>query len=155
MNIHKIIASCFGIGHLKGGGTIAAAITSIIWYTVFFYQTSWYLSVATSLCIVGLGIWSGNKVDALWGKDSSKVVIDEVAGMCIALLFVPISVVNVLIALFLFRFFDIVKPLYIRKLEALPKGWGVMMDDVVAGLYANVLLNVFVYQHSIATWLHL
>ncbi len=154
MKIHQIIASCFGIGYLKGGGTIAAMAICVLWYFAFLHTNS-YLPLLATLCTLLVGIWSGNVVDAVWGKDSSKVVIDEVAGMCIALLFVPISVVNVLIALFLFRFFDIVKPLYIRKLEALPKGWGVMMDDVVAGLYANVLINVFVYQHSIATWLHL
>lgn len=154
MKIPKLIASCCGIGYLKGGGTIAAIATCLVWYVCFAKQGWWYIPLLATFGVIYLGIWSGNIVDAFWGKDSSRVVIDEVAGMCIALLFVPISVVNVLIALILFRFFDIVKPLYIRKFEALPKGWGVMMDDVIAGLYANVLLNVFVHQHSIATWLH-
>lgn len=92
--------------------------------------------------ITALGIWNGNKVEADWGKDSSKVVIDEIAGMCISLWFVPVTMGNVIIALILFRFFDIVKPLYIKRLEALPGGWGVMLDDVVAGIYANIVLQI-------------
>ena len=89
-----------------------------------------------------VGIWSSNVVDGIWGTDSSKVVIDEVAGMAIALLYVPHKLVFVLISLLAFRFFDIVKPLGIRNLEALPKGWGVMADDVLAGLYALVVIQL-------------
>ncbi|HSU49755.1 MAG TPA: phosphatidylglycerophosphatase A, partial [Segetibacter sp.] len=92
-----------------------------------------------------LGVWSGNVVDAFWGKDSSKVVIDEVAGMMVSLLFIPIVLKYVLAGLVLFRIFDIAKPLFIKRMEALPKGWGVMGDDVVAGVYANLLLQVILY----------
>lgn len=88
-----------------------------------------------------IGIYSGNVVEEIWGKDHQRVVIDEVVGMCIALLYVPLKWPYILIALILFRFFDIVKPLYIRKLEALPGGWGVMADDVLAGIYANLILQ--------------
>ena len=63
--------------------------------------------------------------------------------MLVALLFIPVSVVNVLIALVLFRFFDILKPLMIRRLEKLPGGWGVMGDDVLAGIYSNIVLQLF------------
>jgi phosphatidylglycerophosphatase A len=63
----------------------------------------------------------------------------------ISLLFIPITEVNVLVALILFRFFDIVKPLLIRKLENWPKGWGVMGDDVLAGIYSNVVLQLLLY----------
>ncbi|MEO6981354.1 MAG: phosphatidylglycerophosphatase A, partial [Mucilaginibacter sp.] len=66
------------------------------------------------------------------------VVIDEVAGMCISLLFTPVELKYVITALVLFRFFDIVKPLFIRKMEKVPSGWGIMMDDVLAGVYTNL-----------------
>jgi phosphatidylglycerophosphatase A len=72
------------------------------------------------------------------------VVIDEIAGMCVSLLFIPVTVGYVAAAFILFRFFDIVKPLYIRRTEKLPKGWGVMLDDVVAGIYANILLQIWI-----------
>ena len=84
-------------------------------------------------------------MEALWGKDSYRVVIDEVAGMCLTLLFVPVRWQYVLIGLLLFRFFDIAKPLYIRKMEALDGGWGVMMDDVLAGAYSNLILQLIVH----------
>jgi phosphatidylglycerophosphatase A len=67
-----------------------------------------------------------------------------VAGMMITLLFLPMTLKYVLAGLVLFRFFDIAKPLFIRKMELLPKGWGVMADDVLAGIYAHVLLAIIV-----------
>ena len=84
-------------------------------------------------------------VEPIWGKDHGRVVIDEVAGMCISLLFVPVTIGYVLAGLILFRFFDIAKPLFIRKLELLPGGWGVMMDDILAGVYTNILLHAFIW----------
>jgi phosphatidylglycerophosphatase A len=72
------------------------------------------------------------------------VVIDEVAGMLITLIFIPITLKCVLTGLVLFRFFDITKPLFIRKMESLPKGWGVMADDVLAGIYAHIVLTIIV-----------
>ncbi|HEY5325619.1 MAG TPA: phosphatidylglycerophosphatase A, partial [Mucilaginibacter sp.] len=95
--------------------------------------------------ITFIGVWSSSVVEPIWGKDPARVVIDEVAGMCISLLFLPVNIKYVLCALILFRFFDIVKPLYIRKLELLPAGWGIMMDDVLAGFYTNILLQAVVW----------
>jgi phosphatidylglycerophosphatase A len=65
--------------------------------------------------------------------------------MCISLLFIPVTVPYVLVALVLFRVFDIVKPFYIKNLERLPGGLGVMMDDVLAGIYANILLQIVIW----------
>jgi len=87
---------------------------------------------------------SADRVEEIWGKDHNRVVIDEVAGMCITLLLIPLKWQYTLIGLILFRFFDILKPFGIRKLEELPGGWGVMADDVLAGIYANVLLQLVV-----------
>jgi phosphatidylglycerophosphatase A len=101
-----------------------------------------------TLLITGLGIWSGNVVESIWGKDHNRVVIDEVAGMCITLLWVPVTALNILIGLILFRIFDIAKPFYIRRLEKLPGGWGVMFDDILAGIYANLILQLFLRFNS-------
>ncbi len=81
-------------------------------------------------------------VERIWGKDNNKVVIDEVAGMMIVLLFIPAEIKYILTALILFRFFDIVKPLGIKKLELLPSGWGVMADDIVAGIYSLIIMRI-------------
>lgn len=151
MNFSKIIASWFGIGYIKGGGTIAAAVTCLIIYGLqgqHALNSVWILPAIT-LVVTFVGILTGNKVEADWGKDSYRVVIDEVAGQLIALLFVPLTTVNLFIALALFRFFDILKPLGIRKMENLPAGTGVMMDDVLAGIYANIVLQLLLLMIAI------
>lgn len=142
MKFHTLVASVLGIGYVgKGGGTIAAIVYCIIWFLLPAGYDSSNWQVVITLLIIIAGTWSAGEVDAIWGKDSSKVVIDEVAGMAIALLFVPHQPGYVIISLVAFRFFDIVKPLGVRKAESLPKGWGVMADDVLAGVYALAVIQ--------------
>jgi phosphatidylglycerophosphatase A len=146
LGFHRLVSTCLGIGYIrKGGGTVAAAACCIAWYFAW-VGGNWYFwePVAVTVALLVIGIWSAGKVEPAWGEDSYRVVIDEVAGMCITLLFVPVKWPYVLIGLVLFRFFDIVKPLYIRKMELLDGGWGVMMDDVLAGVYANLILQVII-----------
>lgn len=146
IKLHKLIATVFGIGYVeKGGGTIAAAVCCIIWLLIPAgdFTNSWQVLLTITISV--LGVWSGNVVEAMWGKDSNKIVIDEFAGMMITLLFIPVQFKFVLAGLVLFRFFDIAKPLFIKKMELLPEGWGVMADDILAGLYANILLQIIVF----------
>lgn len=146
MLFFELAATSLGIGYIgKGAGTVAAVACCICWYLAWAggYPPA-ILSIIITVLIILLGIWAGNKVEPLWGKDHQRVVIDEVAGMCISLLFVPVSLKYVLTALILFRFFDITKPLLIKKMEKFPGGWGVMLDDLLAGVYANILLQTIV-----------
>jgi phosphatidylglycerophosphatase A len=76
------------------------------------------------------------------GQDPPRVVVDEAVGFWIALFALPKSLVLVAIGFVLFRLFDIWKPFPIRKIEGFPHGWGIMADDVVAGIYTNVLLRL-------------
>jgi phosphatidylglycerophosphatase A len=147
IRIHKMIATSLGIGYIgKGGGTVAAAVAALCWYLVLADSHSpVYGPVIFTIIITLLGVWSGNQVEPIWGKDDKKVVIDEVSGMCVSLLFLPVTIKYVLAGLLLFRFFDILKPLGIRRAEVLPGGWGVMIDDVIAGIYSNLLLQVVFY----------
>ena len=146
----KIIASIFGIGYIrKGGGTVAAAFAVLIWWLLFkqfgtIFAQTYTVEILITVLVTALGVWAGNKVEPEWGKDSYRVVIDEVAGMFISVMFVPLEWKWMLIGFILFRFFDIVKPLYIRRMEALKGGWGVMFDDVLAGIYANIVLQVII-----------
>ncbi len=145
IKLHKLIATVFGIGYVrKGSGTIAAAVCCILWILIPASEFAHYWQVLLTIVISGLGVWSGNIMDSIWGKDSNKVVIDEVGGMMVTLLFIPVQLKFILAGFVLFRFFDIAKPLFIRKMESLPKGWGVMADDILAGIYANILLKVIV-----------
>lgn len=143
----KVIASVAGIGYAKGGGTVAAVACCL---GLYFARNQGLTTspLPAGLLTAGLlagGTWAAQRVEPAWGKDSYRVVIDEVAGMWVSLLFIPITVPRLLAGLLLFRFFDIVKPLYIRRMEKLPGGVGVMMDDVLAGVYANVLLQIGLY----------
>ena len=143
MKFYKIVASVFGIGYVgKGGGTIAAIFYCIIWLLLPAGYSNTLWQVIITIFIMLIGVWCSNYVDAVWGKDSSKVVIDEVAGIAIALLYVPHNIIYLFVGLILFRFFDIVKPLGIKKLESLPKGWGVMADDILAGIYSLILVQL-------------
>lgn len=145
MLFHKITSTTLGIGYIgKGAGTAAAAVTCVVWYFAHAGGFNFIPALIATILITILGIWSGNVVEEIWGKDHNRVVIDEVAGMCITLLWIPVTPLNIFIGLILFRFFDILKPLFIRKLEDLPGGWGVMFDDILAGIYANILLQVIV-----------
>lgn len=150
----KIISSFFGIGFIKkGGGTVAALAASLIWYFVAVQTgsvsgTNNVWQQATILIVLFIaGVWSGNIVEAAWGKDSYRVVLDEVLGMCIALFMIPVTWQNVLAALILFRLFDIAKPFFIRRMEKFPGGWGVMLDDVLAGVYANIIVHIILKVH--------
>jgi len=147
MLFHKLAATVFGIGYLgKGVGTVAAFFAAAVWYLLFRNSNPDLLyAILLTVLVTALGIWSGNKVEPIWGKDHSRVVIDEVAGLFISMLFVPATLPCLVAGFILFRFFDIAKPLFIRKLEALPGGWGVMADDLLAGIYANVVLHALIW----------
>ena len=143
MKFYKIVASVFGIGYVgKGGGTIAAIFYCIIWLLLPAGYSNTFWQVIITIFIISIGVWCSNYVHNLWGKDSSNVVIDEVAGIAISLLYVPKNFYFLVLALILFRFFDIVKPLGIKKLENLPRGWGVMADDILAGIYALLIIQL-------------
>ncbi|MDB5156388.1 MAG: phosphatidylglycerophosphatase, partial [Mucilaginibacter sp.] len=141
-----LAATVFGIGYLgKGVGTIAAFFACVCWYLLWHNGSMVVPAILLTIIVTALGIWSGNKVEPIWGKDHSRVVIDEVAGMFVSLLFIPVTLPYIIAGFILFRFFDILKPLFIRRLEALPGGWGVMADDLLAGVYANIILQIIVW----------
>jgi phosphatidylglycerophosphatase A len=141
----RLLSSVLGIGYIKGGGTVAALVCCLCiygcWYNGIF---STLVFIVATIVIIFTGIWLGNVVEPYWGKDSGKVVIDEVAGMCVSLLFVKISFTLVLAGFVLFRVFDITKAFGVHRMEKLPGGWGVMADDVLAGIYTNLLLQLFI-----------
>jgi phosphatidylglycerophosphatase A len=100
------------------------------------------------LCVLGVG--AASRVARLTQrKDPGLVVIDEVVGMWISLAFVPLRPTTLVAGFLLFRLMDIVKPYPARQLEALPAGWGIMADDVMAGIYANLVLQIAL---RVVTW---
>lgn len=114
----------------------------VVYSTVFLsFQFVWLLTLACIILFTIGGIWSSNKLEPFWGEDPSRVVVDEMVGVWIALLAAPEGNFWYPVAAFaLFRLFDIFKPLGIRKMESLKGGVGVMMDDILAGIYSFILL---------------
>ncbi len=94
-----------------------------------------------ALLVTAVGVWAANAHARARGlKDPQEIVIDEAAGFLLACCFGPFGWPTLLAAFALFRFFDILKPWPVSALEALPGGWGIMMDDVAAGLMAGVVI---------------
>jgi phosphatidylglycerophosphatase A len=92
------------------------------------------------------GIFAAGRVEKICGtKDPKCVVVDEVAGMFIVYFMIPIKIELFLLGFVLYRVLDIIKPFGARQLERLPGGWGIMGDDVLCGIYANLILQVLVY----------
>ncbi len=143
MTFARMIATCFGIGYIeKGAGTVAALFYCAIWWVAGVAEWAWWGQAMLIAGLFGAGVWSGNVVEKAWGHDSNKVVIDEVLGMAIGLVLVPHQVLLLSVAFVLFRAFDIAKPFGIRRMEAMPGGLGVMMDDVLAGVYSLFLVHL-------------
>lgn len=147
MFFSKLIATFFGVGYIqKGAGTVAALFCCMAWYYGL-GQIGLAAEISLLTLVFFLGVFTATTVEKEWGHDSNRVVIDEVHGMLMALFLVPADWRYVLTAFVLFRFFDIAKPLGIRRMERQPKGWGVMLDDLLAGLYSNVILQIIIKSH--------
>ncbi|MDR0974007.1 MAG: phosphatidylglycerophosphatase A [Prevotellaceae bacterium] len=143
--LHKIIATGFGAGFCPvAPGTAGSLLAVAIWYvlSLFFpFDTLLLITGVLILVFTAVGIWSASAVVPIWGEDPKKVVVDEMVGMWITLLgVVEGNLWYVLAAFILFRLFDIYKPAGIRKAEQLPSGFGIMFDDVFAGLYGLFIL---------------
>ncbi len=149
--MHKIIATACGAGYFPWGpGTMGAVFAIACWLPLFLFLGSCeWMAVTAALIVVftALGVWSATVAERFWGEDPSRVVIDEVVGMWITLLAVPDKAHwgYILAAFVLFRFFDMVKPLGVRKMENFKAGWGIMADDVLAGVYGAIVLLITNY----------
>jgi len=149
--ICKLLATSFGAGYSPfAPGTAGAIVGCVLLWLLQKYQLIDTFNapvpfIALITIITLIGVFVTNQLEEEWGKDPSKVVIDETIGLWISMVLIPFSWLNLLLAFILFRFFDIAKPLGIRKMESLKGGIGVMADDVLAGIYANIVLQVIIY----------
>lgn len=137
--VSRCLATFFYVGYLpKAPGTWGSLAT--IPLIVFLHNDIVYAAVVVALIIVGTYV--SQQMSVVEGvSDPKEVVIDEVAGMMITMFLIPVSIFSLVMGLALFRFFDIFKPWLVGKAEKLPGGYGIMLDDIVAGLFANILLQ--------------
>jgi phosphatidylglycerophosphatase A len=143
------VATLFGAGRSPiapgTAGTLAAVPLAVL---AAWLLPAWgFALVAAALSL--LGIWAGGVAAPILGsKDPRPVVIDEAAGFFVTLLWIPLGIfgavqaLTLTVAFVLFRIMDVVKPPPARRAERLPGGWGIVADDLIAGLYANLALRV-------------
>lgn len=138
----RAVGSAFGIGYIPlAPGTFASAAAALLCFYVP-SLTGLFLFVPLILLSVVLGVWAGGVMEREYGEDPSQAVIDEVAGQWIALLALPASPLVVLLSFGFFRLYDILKPGPVDSAQRLPGGWGIMADDVLAGVLANLSVRL-------------
>lgn len=136
------VATLGGVGYMPvASGTWGTLATIPLYLLIMAADSLWVYGIALVL-ITGIAIASADVVEKLLGKDPSAVVIDETAGFLVTMLAVPLSVGSVIAGFFLFRLFDVVKVQPARALERQHGGFGIVADDLVCGLYANLVLQV-------------
>ncbi len=139
------LSTFFSVGKFPfASGTVASFVALIIYWIIPGFEK---LEVLTFLIIIFsiLGIWSGTIGEKKFGYDPPQVVIDEVVGMWISLLLIPKTIVLSVLSFFLFRIFDIVKPYPANVSQGMKGGYGIMMDDIIAGIYTILTIQLIIY----------
>lgn len=143
-----LLATGFGIGRLPVAPATWASAAVALLLIPEAVRAPLFLGIAL-LVVVPLSIWSSHEAEKELGHDAHPIVIDEVAGMLVAVLGVTSAAASpallLVAAFFLFRFFDIVKPAPIRQIQALPGGWGIVADDLLAGVATNLALRLAIW----------
>lgn len=147
----KLLATSFGVGFLPvAPGTWGAILAILLWLPLYLWATPavcFIVTLTATIIYTIAGTWASTESEKYWGKDPVAACADETVGQWISLLpLYPLSAEAdaspwwmILISLALFRFFDIFKPLGIRKMEKLPGGIGMMADDILAGIYSVII----------------
>ena len=126
-------------------GTVGSAL-ALIPLLVFPSFKGFFLLII-SLFLFFVGVWAATEVEKTEGRDASLINIDEIVGMWLSVIFLPDGLKWwwLIIAFFVFRIFDIIKPPPVNISQKIPRGWGVMIDDVLAGIYTNLFLRILLY----------
>lgn len=144
----SFLTRCIATGLFSGyspiaSGTAGSFVALLLYFIPGFEQPLTLGTIIAATFIIGTVVSS--IMEKKFGDDPSIVVIDEFVGMWISLLFLPQTFLAVTLAFFLFRAHDIVKIPPARQLEAIPNGFGIMLDDVVAGIYANISVRIVLF----------
>lgn len=133
-------------------GTVGSAAGLVV-YLLVWWTGSPLVETALILLTFVVGTWAATHAERFFGGiDPGLVVIDEVAGMLVTLAFIPVGWSGALAGFFLFRLFDVIKPYPANRLEKWHGGFGIMADDVMAGIYANLALRLVMW--LLPAWVH-
>jgi phosphatidylglycerophosphatase A len=149
----EIFGTVLGLGHIP---VVPATWTSLavalaIWA---FHVDVLGVQLALLALFVVAGVPACTGLERRYGEDPKQATVDEAAGMTITLLGAPLDLLTVMVGFVVFRVFDVLKPPPARKLEDLPGGWGIMADDLAAGVYAWIALRAWILvAPTVLAWL--
>jgi phosphatidylglycerophosphatase A len=155
LKLKPLIGSVFYVGFLPNAPGTWGSFFAL--FPIYFIGTyaPWYGIILFIIFCSFLTVWVSKACERQWGRDPSPLVMDEFAGQAMTFIFIPIAStpLNVFLLLaigfILFRFFDIAKPLGVDELQTLPGGWGILIDDLLAGFYAFICLAIIIIVVSI------
>ena len=138
-----LLSSWFGVGLMPLAPGTFGALAAVPLIIIIKYFGVVHIGICL-IVLIPMAVWTSQIAQKLLGKnDPSEVVIDEVAGLFLAVLFIPLSWFNFILAFLLFRMFDILKPFPIGMIDRSIKGGaGIVLDDLVAGIYANLCIRI-------------
>ncbi|MCL1971773.1 MAG: phosphatidylglycerophosphatase A [Endomicrobia bacterium] len=142
-NIILFFSSVFGAGYIKYAPGTFGSLTGILLWAFFIPQNYPAQFAAVAFMFFASVLFSSLAEKIYNKKDDQRIVIDEVAGVWLSVMFLPKTVLFLVLGFILFRVFDITKPLFIKKLQNIKGGLGITIDDIAAGFLANVILQVF------------
>jgi phosphatidylglycerophosphatase A len=145
----KLVATGFYSGYAPIAPGTAGSIVAVALYFLPVFELPLILSVVT-LIVFFIGTFVSSQMEKILGDDPPVVVIDEIVGQWITFLFLPEkTMLVVILGFFFFRAYDIFKPPPARYVEKFKNGWGIMLDDVVAGIYANISLWMILWAYEL------
>jgi len=142
--LSEILATFFYVGKIPWAPGTFGSLGGLLLFVAVADKP--LLGALLFILILAGGVFAAGRVEKMNGKKDPKcVVIDEVAGMPIVYFMIPIKIELLILGFVLYRILDIIKPFGARRLEQLPGGWGIMADDVLCGIYANLILQALVH----------
>ncbi|MDB4698849.1 phosphatidylglycerophosphatase A [Candidatus Latescibacteria bacterium] len=154
--LNRLIATLFFSGYAPiAPGTAGTAVVAVLYWLFFLVSpplgvVGWFVVLLVAFAV---GVYTADKAAPEWGKDPGQVVVDEGVGFLFTVALLPTDIWTVIVAFFVFRVLDIIKPPPARQLEALPGGWGIVVDDVVAGIYGNLLIRLLFFLVERMGWI--
>jgi len=147
VNRLALLIATFGyVGFFPIAPGTAGSFAALVLYALVRWIDLPAVELAAIVAVFAVGVWAATRSEVLLGgTDPGPIVIDEVLGMLMTLAWLPLSLTGVVVGFLLFRIYDVIKPYPARRCEDAPGGWGVMLDDAMAGIYGQVTLRVLVW----------
>lgn len=137
----RLLATGFLSGYSPVAPGTAGSLVGLLLYLIPGMEHTLVLTMMTTVLFF-VGVYVSNQLEQLLGEDPQIIVVDEIIGMWISFLLLPKTLWTIVVAFVFFRVYDTIKPPPARKIEKIKHGWGIMLDDVVAGIYANITVRL-------------